>query len=87
MAKMIGDPPGFERSARKGTPQDHTDQGHVVATGDGGWHCVTCDDTDEVRYRAEMFTTLWGITLKAHRAGVLDGLDLDDRERALLDRL
>ena len=36
MAKFLEDPPGFERTARQGTPQSHADRGHDLRVeGDG----------------------------------------------------
>lgn len=56
MATMIPDPPGFERRATKGTPQDHVDQGHTVVSHHDPfrdyWECETCADCDVSRLMA-----------------------------------
>jgi hypothetical protein len=90
MAKYIGDPPGFERWARAGTPQDHIDQHHDIRVEHDDWCCTTCNRADNLRLQAEEESRgrrALAIVAKAHAAGVLADLELTDRERALLHQL
>lgn len=53
MARMMADPPGFERRAHAGTPMEHFENGHDLTVIGEDWWCNTCEATDQMRLIAE----------------------------------